>query len=433
MSAALETRAEILKLARLLEVDPEQLEFLRAADASDLVALREQVTDSLYSQVGGPLQRLASAAKLVPGGLAAAVAQRAMGPVLCARLAGVVDPSKAIEVARHLPAPFLSDVAIHVDPRRAKTVIAKVPPAIVAQVGAELDQRDEFVTMGRFVGFVGDDAIRAALPEISDSGLLQIGFVMEGKERLDYMIGLIPPERLPLILHAAADLSLWPELLDLFTHVGPELKGTIGDLAACDEELLDSLARAAGEEDLWDGVLPLVPVLSDLGRRRIATMAARLDEPILLQVIGAVEANDMWSIFIPLAADYMDDDGRARIAALVATVDQQLILTLAEAVERDRLWAQLLQIAEQMRPDQLEPVADRLLSAGLEDRLPSLLAAVEETGLWETGLQMLASLPEGLKARLAPAAATLSEAERRVVLEHARELGLTDQLSAVLS
>jgi hypothetical protein len=85
-----------------------------------------------------------------------------------------------------------------------------------------------------------------------------------------------------------------------------------------------------------------------------------------------------------------------------------------------------------MHPDQLDAVADRLLSAGLEDRLPSLLAAVEETGLWETGLQMLASLPEELKVKLAPAAATLSASERQVVMDHAGELGLSTQLATVL-
>jgi hypothetical protein len=431
MSATLETRAEIIKLARLLDVSEDELEFLRPASAEDLVVLREQLTDSLYSRVGPGLQRLAAAAKLVPAQISAAVAQRAMGPLLCARLAGLVDAGKAVEIARHLPPLFLTEVAIQVDPRRAKEVIGKVPAPLVREVAKELGAREEHVTMGRFVGYVSDDAIRTALGELSDSALLQVAFVMEGKERLDQILGLLPAQRVPGILRAADDDSLWSEALDLLQHLSPERTAAIGDLATGDEELLDSLARAAAADDLWDSLLPIVPLLSEPSKRQIATMAGRLEESLLEQVITAVQAGDLWSLFVPLAAEYMDDAGRARVASIVMTIDQQVIFALADAVERDKLWPQLLKIAEQMNPEQLEVIADRLLGAGLEDRLPSLLSAVEETGLWETGLQMLASLPEGLKQKLAPVAATLTESERQVVLEHARGLNLREALGAV--
>jgi hypothetical protein len=314
MSAALDRRAEIVKLARLLHVRPDELEFLRPAVAADLALLREQLTDSLFSGGSAGLRQLAAASRLLPGAVSATIAQRALGPVLCARLAGMVDLVRAIEIARRLPASFLADVAIHLDPRRAPDVIAHVPAALVGKVGGELDRRDEHVTMGRFVGFVDDAAIRASLAEISDGGLLQIAFVLEGKERLDHVVSLVPSDRLQRIIDAARRGGLWAEALDLLQHLNPGRRAELGNLAAADPVVLESLALAADADDLWDSVLPIVPGLSDDGQRAIAGMAARLEEPVLERVIAAVQRHDLWPELLRIA-DWMTPDQQEAILA----------------------------------------------------------------------------------------------------------------------
>jgi hypothetical protein len=43
------SHAEVVKLARLLERAPEQLEYLERIPPADLRALREQITDGLFS------------------------------------------------------------------------------------------------------------------------------------------------------------------------------------------------------------------------------------------------------------------------------------------------------------------------------------------------------------------------------------------------
>jgi hypothetical protein len=431
VSAALDTRAEIVKLTRLLEVDAGELRFLRATSAADLAAFREQVTESMFAGGAARLRRLAAASRVVPAQINARIAQGVMGPVLCARLAGMVEPSKAIDVAKHLPAPFLADVAVQIDPRRAAQVIARVPAKLVAEVARELIERDEHVAMGRFVGYVGDDGIRAAIAAIDDTGLLLIAFVMEGKERLDPLISLLPAERLPAVIRAAQDEGLWPEALDLLAHLGAARRRELGELVAEHADVLDSLARAADEQDLWEDVLPVVPALSEPSKRNVAAMAARLEQPILERVIASVHRHDLWTLFVPLAGDFMDDAGRERVAQVVSEIDDDVIHGLADAVERDGLWPQLLQIAERMTPAQLDRIAGRLLDAGLETRLPSLVAAVDATGLWATGLGMLAGLPSELQDKLAAPAATLAPDERALVLEHALALGLDERLGPI--
>jgi hypothetical protein len=152
---------------------------------------------------------------------------------------------------------------------------------------------------------------------------------------------------------------------------------------------------------------------------------------VLEHVIEVVCKCDLWSVFVPLAAQHMDAAGRERVAAVVAGVDDCVIYSLADAVERDELWVPLLTIAETMTPDQLSRIADRLLAAGLEKRFPALLDAVDSTGLWDPGLALLAGLDPDLKQHLVEPVKTLGPDERARVAQHARDLGLLEQLGPI--
>jgi hypothetical protein len=215
---ALRSRAEILKLARLLGQAPDQLEYLETVPLTDLRELREQVTDVLFSAQGTALARLAAASKLLPIGLIATIAEKAFGPLVSARIAGLLEPSRAVDVAARLPPAFLADVAMELDPRRASDVIAKIPAGQIADVTRELVGRDEHVTMGRFVGHLSDEALIAAIDEMDDLVLLQVTFVLEEQERLERIVRLLPERRLESITEIAAGGELAFEARELLEH-----------------------------------------------------------------------------------------------------------------------------------------------------------------------------------------------------------------------
>jgi hypothetical protein len=473
VSTALETRAEIIKLARVLAAPPEQLAYLERAAPKDLRTLREQATDALFEGDRDRLRKLALASRILPSAIGATIARWALGPLLSARVTGLLDPSKAVDLAKRLPAAFLADIAIDLDPRRAREVIERMPAAQVAEIAGELGQRDEQVTMGRFVGYLDDEAIGAAIEQLDDASVLRVAFVMEDKDRLDHILGLIPDQRMAGILKAAERERLWPEALDLLDNMSDQRKGALAELAAA-QGLLESLAESAYANGLWDVVLPVIPLMSEaskaiLGRlpivedtaalasildaagehdlwaallplvdhlpagprNQVAALGATLDQTVLEHIVDLVNDGDLWSMFVPLAADHMDAVGRERVAQVIAGVKATVINGMADAVDRDSLWPELLRIAETMRADQLDRIADRLLQAGLEDRLPSLIAAADQTGLWEPGLRILGGLTPALQQRLAPVAATLSAEERALVAAKARDLGLLDKLGPI--
>jgi hypothetical protein len=232
MSESLEVRAEILKLARLLQRDPGSLGYLDQVRAEDIRALRELATDRLFSAQGSTASRLATASRLLPPSLTASLAERAFGPLLSARIAGALDPDRAVEVAAKLSPAFLADVAIELDPRRASNVIARIPASQVAQVASELLRRDEYVTMGRFVGHIAPDALDATLKGMSAHELLHVAFVVEQKEALDGIVERLGTERLTSVLEAAADEDLWPEALSLFAGLSDARAAEVAQAAA---------------------------------------------------------------------------------------------------------------------------------------------------------------------------------------------------------
>ena len=322
---SLEIRAEVTKLARLLGVEPGDLSYLERLPADAVRELREQVTDALFSADRAPLRRVAISAGVTPVAVSAQLAQRAFGPLLCARIAGEVDPGRAVDIAKRLPDSFLAEVAIELDPRRARDVIARIPTARIVAVGRELARRREYVTMGRFVGYVSAEALRSSIAAIDDEALLRTAFVLEGKGRLDDVVASLPEERLRGLTRTAAEAGLWPETLDLLCHLDPELRGLLADVAAAEpDEVLDAAIRAAHEEELWDSLLPVVRAMGTKGRRRFATLPAIQEEAVIDALVDVAARQRLWPELLPVVP-LLPADAQRRLVTAAAELDPALL------------------------------------------------------------------------------------------------------------
>jgi hypothetical protein len=278
MTSQLAARAEILKLARMLRREPDGLAYLEQIPADDLRRLREQVTELLFTAQGPALSRLAAASKLLPIRVVATIGERAFGPVLAARIAGLLEPTRAVEMADTMPIEFLADVAAELDPRRASDVISLISPERIAAVTRELIRREEYVTMGRFVGHLPDASVRAAFGELDDVALLRVAFVLESKQSLDHLVSLLPTARREAVVEVAARERMWIEVLDLLCNLGPDARRGFTKLKALDRDgVLEAIFLAAVENGLWSDLLPLVPELSVAGQERLARAAAKLE------------------------------------------------------------------------------------------------------------------------------------------------------------
>ena len=80
--SALASRAEILKLAALLEVKSARLGFLQPVPAARIRHLRERLDDLLHDEAAARLRHLVTLAQLLPPPLAALAGRRICGPLL---------------------------------------------------------------------------------------------------------------------------------------------------------------------------------------------------------------------------------------------------------------------------------------------------------------------------------------------------------------
>jgi hypothetical protein len=308
MSDTLRSRAEVLKLARLLARDPSQLDYLRELPPDDVAALREQVTDVLFGAHSQLLDRLAAASKLLPIGVVATIGERAFGPVLSARVAGLLEPQRAVEMAAKLPIEFLADVAVELDPRRASEVIAGIPPTQIAAITRELIARGEHVTMGRFVGYLGPVAITSAVAVMDDSALMQVAFLLESRDGLQELVELLPPARMEGIVSVVGEQDLWPDALELVGNLGPAGQKRFAELNAIQADgVLEAIVAVAREHQLWPDVLPLVPFLPE-------TTLGRLGG-----IVGGLDLSD--EEMARLAAAASDDGLREPVLQLAAVAD----------------------------------------------------------------------------------------------------------------
>jgi hypothetical protein len=199
-----ESRAETVKLGRLLGVeDPEGLAFLLSVPARELRAYREAVTDLLYDDDLELLQRTADAARLLPARTLAAIGERALGPLVCARLTGLLDPRRAMEISDHFTVDFLALLAAELDPRHAVELVTAIATDTVVAVSVAMAANGEHIAMGRFVAYLDEQALSLCVEALSDDDLMRVAFVLEGEERLPSVFEMIGAERTERMLAAA--------------------------------------------------------------------------------------------------------------------------------------------------------------------------------------------------------------------------------------
>jgi hypothetical protein len=313
-------RAEILKLARVLDTTPERLQFMQKLDPLVIRALREKASASLFDSEQLVFQRIAAASKTLPAALCAVLAERAFGALLCAKLTGLVPPERAVDVAKRLNTSFLADVCLQLDPRTAHDVLTAMPADRIAEVASLLAHRGEFITMGRFVDSISDEAINATAEALDDEALLRIGLFVENDARLSAIMGELPRKRLQGLIREAVkgDPELWQEAVALIHRIDESVRKQMADLAAeLEEAELQRMIDATHQQDLWAEMLGIIAVMNPDNQRRLVELSLLQEEAVISGVVRSAETHDLWTQLLPLY-QLLKDEGRERLLKIAA-------------------------------------------------------------------------------------------------------------------
>jgi hypothetical protein len=276
--SSLTLQAEHLKLARLLGCPESVIAGLSGLDVATLRQLRGACTSMLFDGDRATLQRVAGAARILPGALNALLAEKAMGPVLASRVAGLLPPKDGVEIARRTALNFNVEVTLLLDPRSAAPMLRLMPMDLVVAVTRELVKRREFIVMARFVDTLTDEQIRGCMAVIDDESMLRIGFFVESPKRLEEVVGLMNDERLQKVVAIAArpDLALGGAVMVLLSGVEPPLRARIVQAAMThvDESVGEQLVVAAREHGLLTLLTDLAASLPPVASQRLAKLTA---------------------------------------------------------------------------------------------------------------------------------------------------------------
>ncbi|MBM7775378.1 hypothetical protein JOD54_005582 [Actinokineospora baliensis] len=244
------SRTEIAKLARLLGEPVSRFDYLAGLSAPDVLAIRTRATEVLFGANQALFERIALASRLVPAAITAAIAQRTFGPLLSARVAGALEPARAVDLVSRLPVAFLADVAAELDPRRVAPVLAVLPVDKVIEVGTELATRGDHITLGRFVGDLPPSTLRTVVAALDETSLLHTAVYTDNPDRVPDLFALIPDSRLPALAEAVATAAFIEDLLPLLTHLDEaglsRLAGPLSDLSAARRRHVADTANTLG-------------------------------------------------------------------------------------------------------------------------------------------------------------------------------------------
>ncbi|RMI29872.1 hypothetical protein [Nocardia stercoris] len=404
------TRAQLVLLARTLNVAPERLAHLERLGAAPLHELQQRIAAALYAQHGETYARVSRAVPRVPLSLVMPIVQRNVPPALTGRVAGAVGsehPVRAAEAIAILDTRYAADCAPYLDPRTVGRLADVAPPGPVVRVVNELLRRRDYVTAGPLLDYATPALISAIEEGVADDqGLIySAAYAYSAQSVSTVMRHLLTssPYRIPRMVHTVltgtrelqlATLSMLSRcaadvvepVCDVLVEVGspPAIGhlvgsglrgGAIHDLLILAGHMSARALAVFGENPVfaepptipaiigtldadtpagaWRGLFALIPALgTELGVKVVEQIATLPDSTLTVVPARATET-DQWPALLWLLAA-ASPEAQIRVAATWHTLPPERRATLQWHLREHPMRDQLTALAEESQPLHLD-------------------------------------------------------------------------------
>lgn len=367
----LDLMTEIEKLAHVLKVTPDKIQYLRSLGLDDFRQLNQSISDRLLTDSSDVWARLAGVAKFMPNFINAQVAKSLLGPNITANLTYHVDVKQAVAIAKSLNIEFLAQVAENLVPARAQHIIQAFPMDVLVSLTRILTRDKKYFTMGAFVDYMDKEKILALSREIPDTeSLLRVALYTQNK-----------------------------------AHVATLTDGY------SDEKIVD-MVETAQRKDLWPSVIGLLAYFTEAQHQRLAGLVGRVSVDALLGMVPfAIEHGALVHIFAFLR--HLSADMYAHMATICAKLDSEALAKLIHAADESGQLPTALKIADHLAERDVERLA-AMSHRFDDDLLKRVILTAHSENLIPFGLRLLALLPEAEVPRAERIATTF---ERKVIAD----------------
>lgn len=262
---------EIVRLANVMDVEVAELDFLADVDEDGLRELRYAVGDHMFELESHRLRKAAKLAGLLPAPIVAKLAEHALGPLLSARTVPLVNAELIGAVGERCSAHFIAEAAVHLDLRRAGPLVNSISKQKMAEAGAELARREEYVVLAAFVGYLDDEVLISLLSIFDAETMLRSAFLIEQPERVDALLASLDDDKLTEFQIATREHELWEEsfvvILDLSDEQRDRFVRSLAEMPADHHAALRQLLET--NEKLRAASAPLMGLLDPKTRAAI--------------------------------------------------------------------------------------------------------------------------------------------------------------------
>jgi hypothetical protein len=318
---SVDTASALAKLARVLDVGPEEVAFLADVDVVALRELRDDIVDRLNAADGPRLQRIIAASALTPPQLGAVIGEKWFGPVLCARLVGLVDPRRGAQYAGYLSTDFMADITARTDPRVVGPIVGHLSLKTMQKIAMRLMDRGDHLTLSHFVGYVPPEVVAAILEALPDNAtVVRIARYVEDLATLDPVVALLPDRRIVDLVRAVEDEDLWVDGLHLFGRLSEtQILRIARTIVHLDADRITAALEGFDRHGLWQEGLQLVDHLDSADLATFADALLMVDDELINAAVRVIEQVDGWDVLVrvAVAAGDLDDGVQARLREIV--------------------------------------------------------------------------------------------------------------------
>lgn len=303
----LATKLEIAKLSHELDVSPSELGFLADQSAEAIRAFRKDISASLFGRHEQRFQRVATLSGMVPSSVSARAAQLALGPTVSARVAGALTPAEAVKLADKLPADFVADLALSLDPVRAEAIVRRVDATLIIAVGKILLERGEHLVLGRFVSVVEPAVALRLVADAPPSTLLEIALLADDRSVLSELVAGLTEAQLTGVLEHCHTAQTQIDALTLLTALDvPARTKVIGILGDRSDDVVTGFLDAVQEVGAWPEVVPALAPVGEDKLRRLVNVDATLDTELFDDVVRTTRDLDQGPLLVRLLLVFDD-------------------------------------------------------------------------------------------------------------------------------
>lgn len=280
---------ELAKLRHELghDHDDTSLDFLAALDPAQLRLLRERAATARFARHERRFARLAGLTRLLPVAVCARAAETALGPLVSARAASVMEPDDAVRLASRISPVFLASLTTYLDPARSQDIVRGLPEDLLVAVGREMLARGEHLALGRFVGLMPTSANLAVVHDASGAALLEIALYAEDPDALDAVVDGLGDDSLLRLLTAAVDDDRAAEAVLLLGSIGTDARARVFELLpALPTPHQRALVRAVVRRGAWAEVLPVLSRITPAALQHIVGLPEIADPALLATLVA---------------------------------------------------------------------------------------------------------------------------------------------------